>query len=147
MAAQAVKEGMADRVATLDQALAKLGAKNGSPKAAMAFAAALFAEDEMGDDNLPVDEQDDDTDPDEDNDECACKCEACRATPPNCNDECSNAVCADRPIERARAARGRDAGCRRCDLEAAARCTPASDGFAELTQPQKVSGEALPSLN
>lgn len=94
LAQQAVKENMADRVATLDQTLAKLGAKNGSPKA-MAFAAAVIADDEMDEDNSPLPDNDGDNDPDDsDDDTCACKCEACRATPPNC-EECSNEVCAD----------------------------------------------------
>ncbi|HLZ49126.1 MAG TPA: signal peptide peptidase SppA [Candidatus Acidoferrum sp.] len=94
LAQQAVKEGMADRVATLDQTLAKLGAKNSSSKV-RAFAAALVADDEMDEQHspLPDDDEDDPNNPD-DTSECKCKCEACRATPANCA-ECSNEVCAD----------------------------------------------------
>ena len=94
LAQQAVKENMADRVATLDQTLAKLGAKGGSPKA-MAFAAAALADDDMDlDDNTGPDAPPDQEDDPQDEDQCKCKCEACRATPPNC-EECSNEVCAD----------------------------------------------------
>lgn len=95
LAPQAVKAGMADRVATLDQTLQKLGAKNGSPKA-MASSSALFADDEMDEKNSPLPDENEDDDPNnpDDEDECQCKCEACRATPPNC-EECSNEVCAD----------------------------------------------------
>ncbi len=87
LAAQAVKENMADRVATLDQTLAKLGAKNSSAKA-MAFAA---ADDEMDEKHSPLPDQND-PDNDDDDDGCACPCEGCRAD--NC-EECSNEVCAD----------------------------------------------------
>lgn len=94
LATQAVKENMADRVATLDQTLVKLGAKNGSPKAT-AFAAAAFVEDEMDEETSPLpDDGESDPDNSQDEDRCECKCEACRATPPNC-EECSNEVCAD----------------------------------------------------
>lgn len=98
LAQQAVKEKMADRVATLDQTLAKLGAKSSSPMAASGkniFQAAL-ADDEMEESNSPLPDNDgdeDDSTPDDQN-LCECKCEACRATPPNC-EECSNEVCAD----------------------------------------------------
>ncbi len=80
MAQQAVKEGMADRVATLDQTLAKLGAKPGSQRS-MASAAVM------------ADPQDGDgPDDDDENEPCECPCEACHAD--NC-EECSNDVCAD----------------------------------------------------
>jgi signal peptide peptidase SppA len=96
MAAQAVKEGMADRVATLDQALAKLGAKNSSPKAmgSGSIFGAVFAGDEMEEQSSPLPDDDGDGPEDEQDEQCECKCEACRATPANC-EECSNSVCAD----------------------------------------------------
>lgn len=93
LAQQAVKEGMADRVATLDQTLAKLGAKNSSSKVRAFAAAAVMADDEMDEQNSPLPDEDEDRNPEEQN-QCKCKCEACRATPPNCA-ECSNEVCAD----------------------------------------------------
>ncbi|MGO9641505.1 MAG: S49 family peptidase [Candidatus Acidiferrales bacterium] len=77
LATKAVKEGMADRVATMDETLAKLGAGDGSSVklAAAADAAGIRADDGS------LEEA-----------ECACACDACRAD--DC-ESCSNELCAD----------------------------------------------------
>jgi signal peptide peptidase SppA len=93
MATEAVKQGMADRVGTLDQTLAKLGAKPASQRGMTS--AALFVDDQMDEKHSPLPDapnNDPDNDPDSDDENCECKCEACRAD--NC-EECSNEVCAD----------------------------------------------------
>lgn len=93
MAQQAVKQNMADRVATLDQTLAKLGAKPASQSSIRSGAfPALFADDEMDEKDSPMPDNPDDPDNQDDEDECMCACEACHAD--NC-EECSNEVCAD----------------------------------------------------
>jgi hypothetical protein len=81
LAADAVKQGMVDRVATLDQVLTKLGVGQNGQGLAPAAAAAPP--------RLRADEGDDD--PDED-DICECPCDACRAG--DC-EGCTNAQCAD----------------------------------------------------
>jgi len=97
-AQQAVKEGMADRVATLDQTLAKMGANPSGSKAALAGLA------------IRADEQDGDGPDDEDiddilrEDECECTCEACQAG--NCA-ECSNEECDEENCEHAESAAGK----------------------------------------
>jgi signal peptide peptidase SppA len=81
-AQQAVKKGMADRVATLDQTLARLGAKTATSKSGLAAQAgfsATAAEDEADE---PDDQNDDQNDK---NSPCGCKamngraCHACKA--------------------------------------------------------------------
>jgi signal peptide peptidase SppA len=78
LAADAVKEGMADRVATMDDVLAKLGA--GSSNAAR-VAAASGSPELRADSGDPLEEKD-----------CVCACEACRADD---HANCSNMECAD----------------------------------------------------
>lgn len=72
LAADALKEGMIDRVATLEQVLQKLGVSPGGQGVA---SAALRADQGDGDDDM-----------------CMCACQACRAD--NCQG-CTNAECAD----------------------------------------------------
>ena len=86
LAAAAVKEGMADRVATMDDTLARLGASDTNPPkmAASADPPAIRGTNDSG-----VDEEDDDPLNERD---CVCGCQACRAD--DCAN-CSNQECAD----------------------------------------------------
>jgi signal peptide peptidase SppA len=93
-AQQAVKEGMADRVGTIDQALAKFGVKGLGNKTAMAALAGKADTGDMDEGDIPGAPDDD---PNEDK-QCKCKCEGCRAM--KCA-ECSNAVCDDEACEHA----------------------------------------------
>ena len=79
LAADAVKQGMADRVGTFDETLARLGAGNGGSKK-MAAASATGA--------IRADDPDDDPD----DRDCDCPCDACATDA--CN-ACTNAECAD----------------------------------------------------
>lgn len=112
LAADAVKEGMADRIATLDEAIARLGGA-GAPKRTDARSDVP---------QLLSDIQDGDPDPDDD--DCNCSCEACES---EACDACANAECADEACkaagcpmqERAAAAARNGAGVarRRRDLD------------------------------
>lgn len=79
LAADAVKEGMADRVATMDDTLARLGAGEANPArvAAQIDPPGVLADD--GGDDEPMDE-------------CACICQACRA---EACESCANEACND----------------------------------------------------
>lgn len=78
LASAAVKEGMADRVATMDDTLARLGVSSSNPPKMLASnGRPAFADDEDEDMN----QQD-----------CGCACQACRAD--DCAN-CSNQECAD----------------------------------------------------
>jgi signal peptide peptidase SppA len=94
LAAAAVKEGMADRVATMDDTLGRLGASESNPAkmAAGAIGGAARAADQQ---DRPVDDG-----------ECACACDACRAEDhANCsNEECADPNCAHPPRAKAAAA-------------------------------------------
>jgi signal peptide peptidase SppA len=83
LASAAVKEGMADRVATMDDTLSRLGASEANPAkmAASANAPAIPAADGGDDEEDPLEERD-----------CICGCQACRAE--DCAN-CSNQECAD----------------------------------------------------
>jgi signal peptide peptidase SppA len=101
LAAQAVKEGMADRVATMDDVLAQLGANGANPPktigAATPSPVTFRADPEDGDGEDPLEEKD-----------CICVCDACRADDHmNCsNPECSDPNCGHEP--RAKAAKQPD---------------------------------------
>jgi capsid assembly protease len=94
LAAAAVKEGMADRVATMDDTLARLGAGESNP--ARIAAAGAAPEIRAGED---------DQNPFEDDEDCACACQACRADDcANCaNQECADQNCAHPPRAKAAA--------------------------------------------
>jgi signal peptide peptidase SppA len=81
LAADAVKQGMADRVGTFDETLGRLGAGNGGSKkmAAASVAGAIRADAPDGDPEAP-------------DDDCDCACDACETGA--CN-ACTNAQCAD----------------------------------------------------
>lgn len=98
LAADAVKERMADRVATMDDTLARLGATDSNPAriAASSISADLIDGDPDEEDD-PLEEQD-----------CACICGNCRADDcMNCsNEQCADPNCGHEP--RAQAAAGPD---------------------------------------
>jgi signal peptide peptidase SppA len=75
LAAAAIKEGMADRVATMDETLVRLGSTESNPPKLAAVSA--------GDPDAPPLEEDED---------CLCGCQACRAD--DCAN-CTNQECAD----------------------------------------------------
>lgn len=93
LAADAVKAGMADRVATMDETLARLGASDGNPArmAASGPGTQFSADSQDGDPADPLEEK-----------ECLCACEACRAE--DCTN-CSNPLCADPGCEHGSEAR------------------------------------------
>jgi ClpP class serine protease len=100
LAADAVKEGMADRVATMDDTLARLGGATGSTSQ---MAASGPGEQLRADDGVdPLQEKD-----------CICGCEACRAGAcvncmiPNCTDPgCDHKQAAKSAVARRRRERG-----------------------------------------
>ena len=108
LAADAVKEGMADRVATMDEALARLGAPENARMAAMAASV--------------IDEHDDDGD--DDGDMCECACAACmdgncsQCVDPQCADEmCKGAGCQTQAKAQASAQKNAEAAAARGDIE------------------------------
>jgi signal peptide peptidase SppA len=80
LAADALKEGMVDRVATMDETLARLGVNEANPPRMAAASGDAEVRADIGDDD-PLDEQD-----------CGCMCGNCAAE--NC-EACSNEACAD----------------------------------------------------
>jgi ClpP class serine protease len=91
MAAQALKEGMVDRVATMDEVLSRLGASDANPPK---MAAELPSRPKADEHDDPLDEQD-----------CICGCDACRADDHmNCsNPECADPNCGHEPRAKAAA--------------------------------------------
>jgi signal peptide peptidase SppA len=97
LAAQAVKEGMADRVATMDDVLGRLGSNAGAATQVAAAAEPLPFRADLQDGDEPLDEND-----------CICVCGACGADDHvNCsNPECADPNCGHEP--RAKAAKQPD---------------------------------------
>lgn len=85
LAADALKEGMVDRVATMDETLGRLGANEANPPRLAAAGADADFGDPSQDDEDPLEEQD-----------CGCICGNCAAE--DCA-SCSNAECADRACQ------------------------------------------------